>query len=137
MDCQLILIAPFVSLLCTAILQKQWQRLVALAVTVLLALPLGQLLGGELQKADWAATSNDICRPVQSMFDQLSAEVRANDFSRASAHLTFLATNWSKVAPHPWMKKGDWLIQEWEKQSKQGADAKSLDAGQSPPKTNQ
>jgi len=112
-----------VSLVCTAVLPKQWQRFVALAVTLLLAVPLGQLITGEVQKADWALASRDICRPVQSIFDDLSAEVRSNDCSSASAHLTFVTTNWHQVAPHPWMKKGDWLIQEWEKEGERVAAA--------------
>jgi len=115
--------AFLVSLIYTAALGKRWQRFIALTITLVLAVPVFMILCGEVKVAIWAADERHICRPVQSIFDDLLAEVRSNDCSRATAHLTFVATNWHQVMPHPWMKNGEWLIQEWKKESEPTAPA--------------
>jgi hypothetical protein len=87
-----------------ALLEKRWQRLVALGATYLLLFGTLQVVTNEVKKAAWAQSRIRIGEPTRRLLEETRDQLNAGQTSEAVQLLTFMTEKWRQIDVAPWMK---------------------------------
>ena len=95
---------PIVTMILAALLEKRWQRLVALGATFLLLWGALQVVTNEVKKGVWAHSRSRISEPTRRLLEETRDRINAGQSSEAAELLTFMTGKWRQVGLAPWMK---------------------------------
>jgi hypothetical protein len=100
----LLIFGPILTMILVALLEKRWQRLVALGATYLLLFGTLQVVTNEVKKAAWAQSRIRIGEPTRRLLEETRDQLNAGQTSEAVQLLTFMTEKWRQIDVAPWMK---------------------------------
>ena len=112
-----------------ALLEKRWQRLVALGATFLLLFGSLHVVTNEVKKAVWAQSRIRIGEPTRRLLEETRDQLNAGQTSEAVELLTFMTEKWRQIDVAPWMKSVEDVRLEYRSQK----NSQPLGGGYSPP----
>jgi len=128
----LLIFGPIVTMILVALLEKRWQRLVALGVTFLLLFGALQIVTNEVKKSAWAQSRNRISEPTRRLLEKTREQINAGQSSEAAALLTFMTDRWKQIDVAPWMKSVEDVMADYRRQNDHNS-SEQQGCGYSPP----
>jgi hypothetical protein len=125
----LLIFGPILTMILVALLEKRWQRLVALGATFLLLFGTLQVVTHEVKKAVWAQSSIRIGEPTRRLLEETRDQLNAGQTSEAVELLTFMTEKWRQIDVAPWMKSVEDVRAEYRSQK----NSQPQGGGYSPP----
>ena len=111
----LYIFGPIVTLILTALLKNRWHRLIALGVTIVLAIGFTHVVTNEVKKAVWGQSRIRIQEPTQRLLLEIQNDLNTGKTDEATALLSHMTTNWDSISVAPWMKSVDDVRREFDR----------------------